>query len=178
MGAPVGPTAALLGESGLMFPWVAGNRSVPLIGSSSNSSSILDRFHLGGARNLRGFAEDGVGPRAEPSSGGLVFGDALGGDLKLLASAMLSTPVPAPALAEAGIRATASLRAGLLGSRVPTDAGDFFKLSHLVRSTVSLGLCVPVNQGAILELSCAKPLTSQPQDRGEQWQLSIGLGLG
>ena len=124
-GAPAAATLALRAEAGLLVPL------------TRPRSFLVDRFHLGGASDLPGFAGRGVGPRsaapptapatpeAPPAATatatatapppqqqpqpqqqcGVVGGEPLGGDARLVVGAALSAPPPLELLRVAGMAA-------------------------------------------------------------------------
>merc|ERR1712238_210954 len=82
------------------------HKSSPLL-SSTTSSSMADRFHIGGTGgsvsalaggNLRGFLPSGIGPRAATGGSNTYGGDSLGGDLYYTASLEASIPLSFPSL--------------------------------------------------------------------------------
>ena len=74
--------------------------TVKSYGSDQNRPArISDRFFLGGPMNVRGFNHKGIGPRASPLDGGVVQGDALGGDVSYRGTASMGFPVPLPLFA-------------------------------------------------------------------------------
>ena len=205
--------------------------SVPL---TRPRSFLVDRFHLGGASDLPGFAGRGVGPRsaapptapatpeAPPAATatatatappppqqqqqqqpqqqcGVVGGDALGGDARLVVGAALSAPPPLEYFASRGWRLVASLQAGVLSASAPypwesgnngnaagsrsgggggTGVGLVARAAEEVRASASVGVGIPVGRGSELSLLCSRPLQLQPQDRPEKWQIAISLGIG
>jgi hypothetical protein len=118
---PVGDSAALTlsGEAGIMLPWGAG--------ALARSTSISDRFYLGGIGSLRGFQTKGVGPCAPRRSGSAVQSagdgsprptvptvDSLGGDIVLGGAAALNFQLPNEALRSAGIYGQLFINGGSL----------------------------------------------------------------
>ena len=74
--------------------------TVKSYGSDRNRPArISDRFFLGGPMNVRGFNHKGIGPRASPLDGGVVQGDALGGDVSYRGTASIGFPAPLPLFA-------------------------------------------------------------------------------
>lgn len=85
-----GPVLSLASSIGLMYP-LASLLGPDSTGRTNHKKSFLvDRYHLGGPLNLRGFRVSGVGPRAFSE----VSDDSLGGDAKRQLLVMLSYPLP------------------------------------------------------------------------------------
>lgn len=199
MEAPSGACLSLLANVGALFPvstWASTIFGSPSPSPSSGMESgakksavrarpshLLDRYYLGGARNMRGFDTKGIAPRALPQRGGVPFGDALGGDFSAWAAVVASAPVPYPSLAKMGVRATASLRAGNVLRHAPTVddlASEDFGAKFLedLRTSASVGLAMPVGGPMHIEASYSVPLTFSTSDQGEAFQFSLGIGLG
>jgi len=73
--------------------------------------------------------------------------------------------------------ARAGVRQG--GVLVSPSAAHWAPRREDVKVSASLGMGVPIGQGAQLELVCSQPLAwREGVDRTERWQLAIGLGIG
>eukprot|EP00614_Pseudopedinella_elastica_P026058 CAMPEP_0172627206 /NCGR_PEP_ID=MMETSP1068-20121228/155052_1 /TAXON_ID=35684 /ORGANISM="Pseudopedinella elastica, Strain CCMP716" /LENGTH=97 /DNA_ID=CAMNT_0013437027 /DNA_START=36 /DNA_END=329 /DNA_ORIENTATION=- len=96
-------------------------------------------------------------------------------------------------MAHSGLRATAGLHAGLLMAECPallsgsgsglagagTGRGRLLRdLREGARASASVGLAVPIGPGSHLEVTCSRPLVTQPRDRPERWQFAVTIGVG
>ncbi len=138
------------------------------------TTRFSDRYVLGGLQSLRGFGYSGVGPRALPREGGCMKGDSLGGDLKYVATAALTAPLPIPLLENFGLR-----------WHVFADAGNLLPWSAPLQSMVtdmrvSCGTGVAVSLGmARLELNYTVPLKKvQGKDFEQRWQFGLAAHIG
>ena len=130
---------------------------------------VNERFFLGGS-NLRGFADDGVGPR-DVSPG---IDDSLGGNYRMISRLEVSFPLGLPE------------ELGIFGGFF-VDAGTLFELDGNLTQTdgnqVDDSLSLRVGAGALLfidtpfgplELSFGFPLLREDFDESEFFRLSIG----
>ncbi len=141
------------------------------------ASNIVDRFQLGQPR-LRGFASDGIGPRAGTVAGGNETGDSLGGDAMICGTARLFGPPPLPSatLANAGVRTHAWASGGIV---LP---GPLRALAPVANSlldwqrwsaSVGLGVSVPVGSMGLAEVNVALAHWGSHRDLRQQWSLSF-----
>ncbi|MEM9060146.1 MAG: outer membrane protein assembly factor BamA [Pseudomonadota bacterium] len=125
-----------------------------------------ERFFLGGA-NLRGFADEGVGPRD------LVTNDSLGGNYRLRASLEASFPLGLPD--ELGIFGGAFIDAGTLFELDNTNGSGGLQIDDSANVRVAAGgllfLATPFGP---LELSFGFPLVKEDEDDTELFRLSVG----
>ena len=150
---------------------------VKLVGLLAGPVNLLDRFQLGQPR-LRGFASDGIGPRAGTVAGGNETGDSLGGDAMICGTARLFGPPPLPSatLANAGVRTHAWASGGIV---LP---GPLRALAPVANSlldwqrwsaSVGLGVSVPVGSMGLAEVNVALAHWGSHRDLRQQWSLSF-----
>lgn len=173
-------------STGLMLPYGPG--------ASRRSTSITDRFFLGGPSNLRGFQLCGAGPSDErrprratgepgaapgetPRGGGASSGgrDALGGDLYASLMAALNFKLPHPALQALRLHGHAFLNGGssvLLTGNGKGYGANLREFGTSLRWSVGAGLVLPTPFGRF-EINYAWVLSHQPYDR-----LQAGIQLG
>jgi outer membrane protein assembly factor BamA len=97
-----------------------------------------------------------------------VAGDALGGDVKYTACALLAAPLPLPGLSGLGLRAHCFADAGNL---IPWSAPPLQALAD-TRVAVGAGLGLSIGV-ARLELNYSVPVRARPEDVQERWQFGI-----
>ncbi|MEL6997360.1 MAG: outer membrane protein assembly factor BamA [Pseudomonadota bacterium] len=125
-----------------------------------------ERFFLGGS-NMRGFADEGAGPRD------LVTNDSLGGNYRLRASLEASFPLGLPD--ELGIFGGAFVDAGTLFELDNTNGTGGVQIDDSANVRVAAGallfLATPFGP---LELSFGFPLVKEDDDDTEVFRLSVG----
>jgi hypothetical protein len=180
----VGGHVGVMYPLGLLLPALSSQRNEP---SSVQpfTSFLSDRYHLGGPLSLRGFAPGGVGVRAADKQ------DSLGGDTKSSFVALLSVPVPFPALAAASMRAFAFANVGSLGNSDYwcmgiSNAADgssvlkskFIPLFGYIRASVGAGLSLSLGGVARVEATYSLPLLKAKHDvTSNAFQLGVGLSI-
>ncbi|MEL7154054.1 MAG: BamA/TamA family outer membrane protein, partial [Pseudomonadota bacterium] len=122
-----------------------------------------ERFFLGG-NNLRGFADEGAGPRD------LATNDSLGGNYRLRSRLQASFPLGLPD--DFGIFGGAFVDAGTLFDLDNNDGGRIDDSSNLRVSAG--GLLFVATPFGPLELSFGFPLIQEDEDETELFRLSIG----
>jgi len=135
---------------------------------------LPDRFFLGGATDVRGFAHRGIGPREGE--------DAMGGDCFYAAAAHLYTPLPVKALRDAAgaVRCHFFANAGGCAAIQP-DASSTTRTRALVDGTAvaaGAGLAVRLAETVDIELNYCVPLRFGVSDRpweGVQFGISFGV---
>ncbi|MBB5372328.1 outer membrane protein assembly factor BamA [Acidocella aromatica] len=135
-------------------------------------TKIQDNFFLGGD-NLRGFADGGVGPYAEPVTVGGVqksYGGQIGGRYMWTASAEMHFPLPVSP--DLGVSGFAFVDAGSLwGAR----AVQGYPLLDYSGPRVSAGVGVSWNTPfGLINLSLADPFIKKPGDQTQQFRISFG----
>ncbi len=138
-----------------------------VLGFGDDDLRVNERFFLGGA-SLRGFADDGVGPRD------LVTDDALGGKHRFISRLEVSFPLGLPE--ELGVFGGLFVDAGTLfgldgdkigAEGVPIDDGPELR--------VGAGALIFVDTPfGPLELSFGTPIIKEASDNSELFRLSIG----
>lgn len=141
------------------------------------ASNIVDRFQLGQPR-LRGFASDGVGPRAGTVAGGNETGDSLGGDAMVCGTARIFGPPPLPSatLANAGVRTHAWASGGIVlpgPLRALAPVANSLVDWHRWSASVGLGVSVPVGSMGLAEVNFALAHWGSHRDLRQQWSLSF-----
>lgn len=159
------------------------SQSIPLVsnisvegsikaGLMNSSSSIADRFFLGGPMSLRGFKMNGVGPHSE--------GNALGSTTYWIAGLHLYAPLPFKKThsLENWLKAHFFLNAGNIGNfSFNGDSVKYFNnLLNRVRLSAGFGIVVSFLSLARLELNYCVPLSLQPGDRPDR-RFQFGIGF-
>lgn len=134
------------------------------------SSSISDRFWLGGPMTLRGFNFKGAGPRTSPKRQGAEGGDSLGGDVFWSTGASLYLPFPHKLLHAAGMRCHLYANAGNLCAW-ETSART---LLQGARASVGAGLVFPTQIGRI-EANYSYVLRANSRDQVRRFQMGLGM---
>lgn len=132
-----------------------------------------DRYVLGGLQTMRGFGYSGLGPRAARKEGGCLKGDSLGGDLKYVATAALTMPVPLPLLDKFGLRWQVFADAGNL---LPWSAPLASMLSDM-RLSCGTGLAMSLG-AARVELNYSLPFKRKGSDLEQRWQFGLAAHIG
>jgi outer membrane protein insertion porin family len=163
------PLSALAGSSsgggsGAAKAGADGGKSV------GGSSSISDRFWLGGPMTLRGFNFKGAGPRTSPKRQGAEGGDSLGGDVFWSVGASLYLPFPHKLLHAAGMRGHLYANAGNLCAW-ETSART---LLLGARASVGAGLVFPTLIGRI-EANYSYVLRANSRDQVRRFQMGLGM---
>lgn len=123
--------------------------------------NVFDQFTFGG-RQVRGFKNDGIGPR--------VGSDAIGGTTYFNASAEVSVPMPALPQ-DAGLRANLFADAGTLyGNDVPVSSG--LQSDNSIRASVGMGVTWASPFGA-LRFDYAVPVAKEDYDREQRFRFSM-----
>ena len=123
--------------------------------------NVFDQFTFGG-RQVRGFKNDGIGPRAGS--------DAIGGTTYFNASAEVSVPMPALPQ-DAGLRANFFADAGTLyGNDVPVASG--LQSDNSIRASVGMGVTWASPFGA-LRFDYAVPVAKEDYDREQRFRFSM-----
>lgn len=134
------------------------------LSDDAKSSTVSDRFLLGGPLSIRGFRNAGVGPRD--------YRDALGGNMYWAAG--ISAIAPLPKLESKPLRAHAFINAG---TNVPAHANFQSTAQALTKSpSISAGLGLIYRHSiARIELNYCIPLTAA---KGDQIKRGLQLGIG
>jgi outer membrane protein insertion porin family len=145
----------------------AGLRGGALI-SENNRSSIADRFFLGGATDIRGFRENGMGPRDG--------NDAVGGDVFLAAGASVFFPLP-----RLGPETPVRIQAFVNGGRLVACAEGGVKeaVRELANGWPSAAAGVGLvyrHPVARFELNFAMPVVKREEERARKG-LQFGVGI-
>ncbi|CAI5711991.1 unnamed protein product [Hyaloperonospora brassicae] len=146
-------------------------------GSDQNRPArISDRFFLGGPMNVRGFNHKGIGPRASPLDGGVVQGDALGGDVSYRGTASMGFPAPLPLFAALGLRGQVFANVGNLTTwdRLLDEKKWMKNLVDDTRVSVGLGLVWGTRIGRI-EANYSWILKAHDHDNIKRAQLGLGM---
>ncbi|KAJ3338384.1 hypothetical protein HDU91_001239 [Kappamyces sp. JEL0680] len=169
-GLGLGMNLALTARAGLLHPFA--------IGSIKRSTSMVnDRFQLGGPTTLRGFQQDGVGPRDKRRRPNvlLTLDDAIGGNAYYAAGATFSFPLPI--LSPNYFRGQFFANAGTLVQTVDWSGiakRDLQTLSN-VSSAAGAGLVVRF-AGFRLEMNYCVPLRITTTDKVKPgFQFGIGM---
>lgn len=141
-----------------------------------NSTHPLDRFHVGGSHQLRGFLPSGIGPRSKTGGASSPGGDSMGGDVFYTASALMSMPFPGnKSLSNMGVRLFGFANAGSLASfENAMNASSFMKST---RTSIGGGISAGTPMGR-LEATYAIPLRYGPTDARRSVQAGIGFTFG
>ena len=123
---------------------------------------FFDKYYAGGIGSVRGFEDSSIGARDSN-------GDPTGGDAMATATAELQFPMP---FAEdvKGLKMSTFVDAGKLSKDKGTTA------SPGVRASAGVGV-VWLSPIGPFELSYAKPIKSNPEDKKQQVQFSIGASF-
>lgn len=172
------------GNAGWLHPFSSppGATAAPIkngdgtVGPRPPVSWINDRFFLGGPIRMRGFKEKGVGPRSDPSEGGAVGGDALGGDAVCSTTAILSVTPPVGLLQSLGMRGHVFCTAGSLASSADLMANGVSHMTSAARVSTGVGAALRLPFGRF-EFNYAIPLKlfSQDQTRSAQFGFTFGF---
>ncbi|MDT8402978.1 outer membrane protein assembly factor BamA [Sulfuriflexus sp.] len=135
---------------------------------STNSLPFFENFLAGGARSVRGYEDNTLGPKIRDATSAS-FGDPLGGNLKTVASAELIFPVPF-------VKDTRSWRFSAF-----VDAGNVYGTNEdfefdELRYAAGLGVTWLSPFGA-LSFSLAAPFNDQPGDDTKAFQFTFGGGF-
>lgn len=175
-------------QAGVVLPWElpGGSRGMGPGGGGgvllAKSTSICDRFFLGGPGSLWGFKLRGAGPtdvrrRREPGSSAVgetpgsqqegLRRDVLGGDLFTTLTAAYNFPLPSEALRQAGIHAQFFVQGGSsvllsgIGRPIKDSCEQFW---NTFRWTMGAGIVWPTRLGN-LEVNYCQVLKSHAHDR-------------
>jgi len=152
-------------QAGFLMPF--STKEVTEVGSSS---SICDRFWLGGPLEFRGFSFKGAGPRTSPNKPGAKGGDSLGGDVTWSVGYSVSLPFPHPVLHDAGMRTQLFMNAGNLCAYETS----FRSLILGSRVSCGVGVVFPLAFGR-LEANYSHILRANSRDQEKRFQLGFGL---
>jgi outer membrane protein insertion porin family len=134
-------------------------------GLSGKPLPFFKNFYAGGTSSVRGFENGTLGPKD-------AFGDALGGDKRVLANAELFFPLPG-LKDEQSLRMSAFIDAG--ASFGPYDVNGQYKEFAFDDLRYSAGLAVLwVSPMGPLKFSLAQPLVSKTGDKKEVFQFTMG----
>ncbi|TGZ82266.1 hypothetical protein EX30DRAFT_358546 [Ascodesmis nigricans] len=142
---------------------------LPLNGKPGVPSRINDRFFLGGATDVRGFRENGLGPKDGE--------DFVGGDAYIAYGASMFFPLP-----KLGVESPLRLQAFVNGGRLlATEKGKTVEdtVKELVDEVPSVAAGVGLMyaaQMARFELNVAMPLIKRPEERARKG-LQLGVGI-
>lgn len=129
---------------------------------STQTFPFFENFYAGGINSMRGFKANTLGPKAED-------GTALGGNIKLLGSIELFFPVPFAEEVE-------SVRLGTF-----IDAGNVYGIHQdidLGTIRYSAGVsAIWLSPFGTMQFSLAKALNTQPGDRTQIFQFSLGTSF-
>jgi outer membrane protein insertion porin family len=131
--------------------------------STGDSLHVFDQFTFGG-RQVRGFKNDGIGPR--------VGEDAIGGTTYFNASAEVTMPMPAVP-EDFGLRAALFADAGsLYGNDVPVASGTVNGTDSSLRASVGAGVSWASPFGA-LRFDYAVPVAKEDYDEEQRFRFSM-----
>ena len=135
---------------------------------ATESLPFFENFLAGGARSVRGYQDNTLGPKIQDATSAS-FGDPLGGNLKTVASAELIFPVPF-------VKDTRSWRfSAFVDAGNVYGANEDFELDEL-RYAAGLGVTWLSPFGA-LSFSLATPFNDQPDDDTKAFQFTFGGGF-
>jgi len=135
-------------------------------------SLLSDRFYAGGPSSIRGFSPYGVGPRALSRTGGIIHGDALGGEVKLTSLSMLSVPLPLPPpFFQHGARALCFLNSCSLSPSLP--AWSLLDEWKNTRCSLGVGLSLPIGRAIRADLTYSVPIKKTIYDELMCFQLGV-----
>ncbi|MBP2559157.1 outer membrane protein insertion porin family [Neorhizobium galegae] len=133
--------------------------------STGDNLHVFDQFTIGG-RQIRGFENDGIGPRTTD------HGDALGGTTYFTASAEMSMPMPAVP-EDFGLRAAVFADAGTLyGNDVPLGTSTAQGTSMNWRASVGAGIMWASPFGNI-RFDYAHPVMKEDFDETQEFRFSM-----
>ncbi|CAN7302532.1 outer membrane protein assembly factor BamA [Neorhizobium sp. LjRoot104] len=133
--------------------------------STGDNLHVFDQFTIGG-RQIRGFENDGIGPRT------VDHGDALGGTTYFTASAEMSMPMPAVP-EDFGLRAAVFADAGTLyGNDVPLGTSTAQGTSMNWRASVGAGIMWASPFGNI-RFDYAHPVVKEDFDETQEFRFSM-----
>lgn len=172
-----GLSLTLMASGGLMIPMMADR--------TTTSTSISERFFLGGTTSLRGFGFKGAGPTGTrrpgtPGDGspgeGPIRRDALGGDLFTSLFAAVNFPLPHPAFQALNIHGHVFVNGGntvlLSGTKTPLQ-DQWKQFLNTFRWSAGIGLVLPTWFGRA-EANYVQVLSHQEHDRIKQG-ISFGI---
>ncbi|KAI5815159.1 surface antigen-domain-containing protein [Pyronema omphalodes] len=160
-------------RAGVMCPLPLGfgeNQQAP------KASRINDRFFLGGATDIRGFRENGLGPRDG--------NDSVGGDLYVAGGASMFIPLPRLG-AQSPLRIQAFVNGGrLVGMQRTGEKGDV--KTSLLDAVREIGIGYPSMAAGVglvyahpvarFELNFALPIVKREEEKGRKG-LQFGVGI-
>lgn len=130
--------------------------------------NVFDQFKIGG-KEIRGFANSGIGPRQSPAGGGSP--DSIGGTTYFTASAEATFPLPAVPQ-DLGFRGAVFADAGtLFGSDLAND-GSAVGTSMSIRASVGAGILWNSPFGA-LRFDYAVPVAKEDFDDTQEFRFSM-----
>lgn len=134
-------------------------------GLSGKPLPFFKNFYAGGSSSVRGFKNGTLGPKDE-------FGNALGGDQRIVGNAELFFPLP-------GVKDDQSLRMSVFvdtgASFGPYDVNDRYKSFAFGDLRYSAGVAVLwVSPLGPLKFSLAQPLVKKDGDKSEMFQFTLG----
>ncbi|KAA9387025.1 outer membrane protein assembly factor BamA [Neorhizobium galegae] len=133
--------------------------------STGDNLHVFDQFTIGG-RQIRGFENDGIGPRTTD------HGDALGGTTYFTASAEMTMPMPAVP-EDFGLRAAVFADAGTLyGNDVPLGTSTAQGTSMNWRASVGAGIMWASPFGNI-RFDYAHPVMKEDFDETQEFRFSM-----
>ncbi|KAF3906704.1 hypothetical protein ABW20_dc0110584 [Dactylellina cionopaga] len=164
-------------RGGILYPLALSGQAVP------KPSSIADRFHIGGANDVRGFQTGGLGPHSGK--------DSLGGDAYVAGSVGMLFPFPRVGT-ESGLRFQAFVNGGrVLALQTPPGAnmtnvgeGIGYTVSKLLSEVPSLAAGVGIVYGhpvARFELNFCLPLGvrgTHGEEGAERARKGLQFGVG
>lgn len=139
---------------------IIGTLKSGFIASRGSTSSILDRFYMGGPNDVRSFVHNGLGPK--------LFGSSIGGDFFVSGGFSLVSRLPAKAR-DSNFRLHSFVNAGHLALNLKT--------LNWLQPSVGCGIGILYNHPmARFELNVVVPLTAHERD-GLRKGIQYGIGI-